>query len=625
MEEKLPHLMIIWSNGLSLEKDILLDISRNFELLNVFQMHWEEELFFENLKRFYAHSQKDKTEAEYDTILNAKIEHCGNNPFTVIVFEDNSPNLKERRTSNGSNIVNVNVFDRKADYRRRLGGGHKIHASDNFFETNKDVSLLFGCDIDELKIKYPTHTEKIQLHQNVVGVPRWSGFEQLFFILNNSIEYVVLRNFENLPQNHQVETHGDVDLLVEDINYIKYLTGATSVFPDDSHRVHFTLEFENDQIPFDFRYLGDNYYDIKWQMNILKNRVIHNNCFYVPDEINHFYALLYHAYIQKRKIASDYKKRMQNLAKQVHVEFGEDTADSEVFKILNNFMLSHGYSFVLPKDFTVFFNKKFIEKHNSQSSQVKLGKLISSTVTRTIDKSFITEVFSNEHVFIKIGTNPICQNEHLFLTALKDYSYFPTCITVEYFDDTTKVEMSAIDGIEMTALNHEKKFWEIKNIAQFTAQSIDILIVLLEHRISHRDIRLTNLLIENSEGVYHPRLFDFGWSAYINDEKAVTPITLGHTSKWKGEGFSDAYSMGVCLAAKLGRLTCVKPVIDELLKVSPKDYKKPDELVSKLRMLKNKSSQIPLNISMSDRLFLIVKKYKLIERVKDLIQHFKKR
>src|SRR5690554_1398203 len=194
MEEKIPHLMIIWSKGISLEKEILFDILSHFKVLNVFSMQWEERFFAENLKRFYAHSQKDKTEEEYSQIIKSKIQHCGNDPFTVIVFEDNDPCFTERRTSSGSNMVNANVFDRKAAYRKRLGGGHQIHASDNFFETNKDISLLFGCNRDDFKTKYPTRKEKSSIHKNITGVPSWSNFEEFFFVLNNSIEYVVLRN-----------------------------------------------------------------------------------------------------------------------------------------------------------------------------------------------------------------------------------------------------------------------------------------------------------------------------------------------------------------------------------------------------------------------------------------------
>lgn len=613
MKEPLIHIMIIWSKGLSLEKTILADVSTHFKLLNIFRMKWEEHLFPENLKRFYAHSQKDKNEEDYNRIIENKIQHCGNEAFTVIIFEDLSPDFSERKTLSGLNLVNVNVYDRKAEYRLQLGGGHQIHASDNYFETNKDLALLLGCCVDDFKSKYPTNQEKLDFHRNIIGVPKWTDFNEFFFVLNNCIKYVVLRNFENLPEQHVVASHGDVDLLVEDLNYVKYLTGAQSVFPNDSHRVHYLVNFKNEQVPFDFRFLGDNYYDIKWQLNILKNRVFHKKSFYIPDEKNHFFALLYHAYIQKRKLASDYKTKLKTSAEKIGEDYTEDSSDFKIFGILNNFMVSQGYEFVLPQDISVFFNKKFIEKNTGDRSQKEAGILVSSTVTRTANDSFITEVYKTDDIFLKIATNPVCENEYNFLKTLEIYEYFPSIISVEYLADATKVKMNAINGIAMKALNNESSFWKLEKVIKFIVQSIDILSVLLKHNIAHRDIRLSNLLVEKVENGFCPRLFDFGWSAYLNDKNPVTPIGLGHKSKWKGDGFSDAYSMGISLEAKFGRINCIKPIINQLLEISPQNYKQPEKLRVTFEELKKDCRDLFLKITVRDRIFLMVKRIKAIQ------------
>ena len=69
-----------------------------------------------------------------------------------------------------------------------------------------------------------------------------------------------------------------------------YILNAEKVFPED-HRVHFKVKIDNDMIPFDLRFVGDDYYDIKFEKDILNDRII-NNGFYVPNDYFHFYSLI---------------------------------------------------------------------------------------------------------------------------------------------------------------------------------------------------------------------------------------------------------------------------------------------------------------------------------------------
>ena len=49
-------------------------------------------------------------------------------------------------------------------------------------------------------------------------------------MLNNSINYLVLRNHEEFPYNFNLKGHDDIDLLVENLNATVYLTNAKKVF-----------------------------------------------------------------------------------------------------------------------------------------------------------------------------------------------------------------------------------------------------------------------------------------------------------------------------------------------------------------------------------------------------------
>lgn len=607
MQKPLIHLLIIWSKGLSHKEAILRDIDEHFNLLNVYDYEWEKELFPINLKRFYAHSQKELSEEELESLMHYKIDHCGDGKFIAIVFEDASPVFSNRETSSGSNLVNTNVFDKKAEYRQLFGGGHKIHASDNYFESNKDISLLFGCTIDDYKEKHPSLSNEVERNSNIVGVPTWNSVEELFFVLNNTVDYVVMRNFECLPEEYHVEGHGDIDLLVEDLNYMKYLTGAKAVFPE-SYRVFHKIDIADEKVPFDFRFVNDNYYDKKWQLDILKNRAYCDRGFYTPNLENHFYSLLYHAYVQKLHVSDDYKITLESLASKIGATYTRDSSQEATESILRDFMLSMGYDFVLPIDLTVVFNDRFIDKKLFPSANKIEGELVSSTLSRAEGISFLSEVYKQGDCYVKMATNPIGINEEKYLTQLNDYSYFPKLVSSESIGDYTKVAISEIPGDMMNNIQNPFRFWTGKNIKNVVDSCIDILIILIENNISHRDIRLHNVILELDGKLITPKLIDFGWAVNIDDTNVITPQNLGLNFKWPGEGFSDAYSVGVCLKFYFDSLRFVNPIIKELLLISPEQYKDPKALVLSLKQLKSKSDG---SLSVKNRMEIFVKRFQI--------------
>ena len=117
--------------------------------------------------------------------------------------------------------------------------------------------------------------------------------------MNETLPYVVLRNFEKLPNEYISNEHGDIDLLVKDLNQTIYKTNAIKVHKD-ANRVHYKINIAGKYVYFDFRCVGDNYYDENWQINILKNRIKSAGGFYIPSNEDHFYSLIYHALIHKK-------------------------------------------------------------------------------------------------------------------------------------------------------------------------------------------------------------------------------------------------------------------------------------------------------------------------------------
>ncbi|MBO6248553.1 MAG: hypothetical protein J6N54_07070, partial [Bacteroidales bacterium] len=130
MTDPQVFLNIIWSSAREYEKIILDDLKSNFKIIKVFAVKWDKERFLDNLKVFYSHSQGHLPPNAYRSLLEGKKRHCGDGEFLVIVFEDPKPDYQLRDTSSGTREVNIRTFEKKAEYRRMTGGGHKIHSSD---------------------------------------------------------------------------------------------------------------------------------------------------------------------------------------------------------------------------------------------------------------------------------------------------------------------------------------------------------------------------------------------------------------------------------------------------------------------------------------------------------------
>lgn len=619
----MTHLLIIWSKGLDHKEHILNDLKNQFDVLNIYQFDWDKKYFSDNLKRFYSHSQYKRKQRKFNRIIKRKIKHCGDGKFIAVVFDDLDPKFEQRKTSSGVRVVNTNVFDRKSKYRTLTGGGHKIHASDDAFETNKDLSLLFGMTTDDFK-KQELEKGKsvIKSTRNILGVPYWNSVQELFFAFNNSIDYVVLRNFECLPDEYNIEGHGDIDLMVENLNYVKYLTGAKPGYPHKKHRCYYYININNEDVPFDFRHVSDNYYDVKWQLDILKTRELTSGGFYIPNSVHYFYSLLYHAIVQKPVFGADYKLRIQKLSKNItglNVEENYSTLD--YLNVLSEYFKSNTYNFVIPKDRSVHFNQALLCQNSfSEKNLNRNRELISIGTPKLNSKILPTEVYKYLGVYIKRAFDPICTNEKLFLEKLKDYAAFPNVIKSKELEGRTEIYIKEIDGFLFSDINLNMAFWQKKNIINTVNAFIDILIILIQNDIMHRDIRPENIIMNKKNRVYNPVLIDFGWAIDFQKDDNVTPFNLGNKYKYKEGEFSDPYSVGKCLNKKIKYFNYIKPYVKQSLKFTPKSYENKEELLANLRKLKTQYEN--KSFSILDVLALNIKRVEVAVRV--IIKSIKK-
>ena len=328
------YLFIIWEKSRDKTQVILEDLEKKFIIRDVYEVKWSKENFLSNLKRFYGKSLPDAQQ---------KAELCGTGPFLLIIVSDPHPKFVEAKITFERDLVNINIHDSKVKYRKWIGKDFTIHSSVSENETDHNLTLLQGRKAQDLEKELPekwTGSIKNQ-ESDLIGHDGWQDMKQLLYVLNGTTNYVILRNFEGMPYEFD---YRDVDLLAHD-EKLAYIINKDFSPSLSSNSRSFETKVGDKMVMFNPNYLGDHYYDITWEKDILKRRVFHSNGFYVPHKEDYFYTLLYHVIFHKRMISDKYKKMLSDFAKELDInEVTERT--------LNDFNKS----------------KKFLEKYMSNMS-----------------------------------------------------------------------------------------------------------------------------------------------------------------------------------------------------------------------------------------------------------------
>ena len=507
MINKEIQLFILWGNSRFKENEIITDIKKHFELINVYEIEWTKELFVTNLTRLYGEK------------MRSKIKHCGQDKFLLITVMDNDPSYTYSQTLKGYEYVNEKTLHLKQKYRKLTGGGYKIHSTNDLNEVNHDLTLLLGINYEDY---YRQNSEKrfdnniVKIKQDIIGSKGWDSLSQLFYVLNNTCRYVVLRGFEDLPSS--ISKNEDIDLLVENFEKTKLILNATNT-KNKSYSIQVKTKVDNQYIIFDLRYIEDNYYCQDWEEKILDNRIFNKNKIYTPDLENYFYSLIYHCLIHKKTTPSKYNKILADLFKGIDKEKRYNLSDySDPFDIylpmLFEYLDKNNYYCPNPIDKKLKLNNYNIEKSNKiriLTEKYNLNKINSFIVNKKncsgFDYFFSAEE-NNKKLFVKFGGfEDSTKREYTAMNTLNSQapSYFPKCY---HYSLKNNEKFIAMDYIEGTLLSKVLNSVELKQeqLQRAFDSLYEIAIILHRNKFIHRDVNPNNLIIQNDGTLI---LFDF--------------------------------------------------------------------------------------------------------------------
>lgn len=309
------------------------------------------------------------------------------------------------------------------------------------------------------------------------------SLRQFFSYLNDiSFQYVVLRNWENLPDSVELGDHSDLDLLVYDFNhFLEVFPEAKAEFPYP--RVRFKLAIGDDYIFMDVRHIGDGYYPADFEQAVLDTREWNEKGFYTPNPIHFRMALVYHVVHHKNQ--NTYPTHLGTMTVKEGLEALKES----------------NIGWVAPTDKSVgTFNPYW--------------KGATSVVSKTDGM-----VIKKQTGFMAYG---LIENERRILSELNSI-HFPKVYNIDG-------ELAVEDCGELLTVYNLPKDWK--------EQLVQIIFELKESRIQHRDIKPDNLMIKDNV----IKLIDFGWARKETDAPDTPPSCLGYPYR-PSDRFDDNYSM----------------------------------------------------------------------------------
>jgi hypothetical protein len=353
------HMFVLWEHATPEWARIVEDLDRRFGVIHRRHVTWPEADVDDNFLRLYGSAPLAGRTNE--TVFRRK-EIVGAGTFAIVVVEDRDPHYAYDRTySRKVEIVNRRIAEAKATYREWTGGGFKVHSSNSLGEFFRDMTLLVGAqDLDSLLVGDAHDLRPLTVQASLAGAGGWHDLRELFVHLRRAARYVVLRNFESLPERLP-DGDADIDALCDQPAELAAIANAV-VRADRDGKFACAAMVAGNPVPLDLRWPGDGYFDAAWQAAVLADAVEEDGVI-VPSVPDRFFTLLYHAKVHKDAVKSVYKQRLRSLAQAIglgHYRDADLSSDEVAADMLGGYMASRGYLFTLPRDVWVGVNGPFV-------------------------------------------------------------------------------------------------------------------------------------------------------------------------------------------------------------------------------------------------------------------------
>lgn len=185
----------------------------------------------------------------------------------------------------------------------------------------------------------------------------WKSLGNFFsYLKTQKIKYVVLRNHEELFEVDFLKNHSDIDFLCENSDTFVRHAGAVPR-GKEKDKVHFQIRIGGRFIPIDVREVGDDYYDVAWETDMLDTRILYRDFCYILNPENYYYSLCYHALLQKRFLSDEYRNKLGCLNPEM-----KNRKEEEYLKSLEEFMQKKNYTYCYPADRGVVFRYQVVDK-----------------------------------------------------------------------------------------------------------------------------------------------------------------------------------------------------------------------------------------------------------------------
>lgn len=541
------HLLVIWEKGRYQQDRIIKDLELQFRILNCYEVKWDAECVANNFTRFYGVNLPKNSFKE---------KECGGGEFLLFILMDTDTKYEMRQTSHGNEVVNIKLFDLKEKYRSWTGGGHKIHATNSPEETNHDITLLLGVNYEDYLKEHENDVwdgKPIKMHRNISGEKGWQDLKELFYVLNNTVQYVVMRGEENLTQKKSLE-HGDIDVLVREWQNAIYIMKGELRWDSPVRPKVLIVTKEQDEFLFDLWKSSLSYHSAEWQENMLATRV-DTGLYYKLNEENDFFSLVYHCLVNKKETARDYypifAKMFNDLGLNKIYNSSEYLSPIDMYYVaLNDYMREKGYEWTRANEDTHCFYNENISKIEPALLYLKEKTNIQNIIPYNVGSSYSGYVYfvgayHGEKVFVKYGgIGESCKNEIFISKKLSEVNHrnFLKPLDIKCTEDHPFIVLEFVNGIRLIDYVNQSK----DNLIAAGKQLELIYETLYSCKIMHRDIRPDNFMVVDGD----IKLIDFQFAVPYDNKKEMDCLiknpkillVMGDEYRYNKYAWCDFYS-----------------------------------------------------------------------------------